>query len=37
MAQDNLQIKDILNPDLVHVSEGVEVLTWNIESTEEES
>ncbi len=33
----DLLIKDILNPDLVHVSEGVEVLTWNIESTEEES
>ena len=33
----DLQIKDIFNPDLVHISEGVEVLTWNIESTEEES
>jgi hypothetical protein len=32
----NLGVKDLLKPELVHVSEGVEVLTWNIESTEEE-
>ncbi len=29
----NLGINNVLEPDLVHVSEGVEVLTWNIEST----
>ena len=27
----NLGIKNILKPDLVHLSEGVEVLTWKIE------
>ena len=32
----NLGVKDLLKPELVHVSEGVEVLTWSIESTEEE-
>jgi uncharacterized protein YqjF (DUF2071 family) len=32
----NLGIKDIFNPDLVHVSEGVEVLTWNIKPVGEE-
>ena len=32
----NLGIKNILEPDLVHVSEGVEVLTWNIEPTGDE-
>lgn len=32
----NLGIKRILKPDLVHVSEGVEVLTWDIESTGDE-
>ena len=26
-----LGIKNILKPDLVHLSEGVEVLTWKIE------
>jgi uncharacterized protein YqjF (DUF2071 family) len=32
----NLGIKRILKPDFVHVSEGVEVLTWDIESTGDE-
>ena len=32
----DLGIKRILKPDLVHVSEGVEVLTWDIESTGDE-
>jgi hypothetical protein len=32
----NLGIKDIFNPDLVHVSEGVEVLTWDIKPVGEE-
>jgi len=29
-----LGIENPLNPDLVHFSKGVEVLTWNLESTE---
>ena len=32
----NLGIKDTLKPDLVHISKGVNVLTWKIESTEDE-
>ena len=32
----DLGIKRILKPDLVYVSEGVEVLTWDIESTGDE-
>ena len=32
-----LGIKNLLNPDLVHVSTGVDVLTWNIESTVNEN
>ena len=32
-----LGIKNLLNPDLVHVSKGVDVLTWNIQSTVNEN
>ena len=32
----NLGIKDILKPDLIHISEGVKVRTWKIESIGDE-
>ena len=32
----NLGIKDILKPELIHISEGVKVLTWKIESIGDE-